>query len=70
MITDPVPVPSQDTPKPRRPRQSARPLSLLFNLSACGFLVLAVVRLAVLPTSWRSGRQVATSQITLRPRNA
>src|SRR5215472_16736127 len=33
-------------------------LSLLFNLSACGFLILAVVRLAVLPTSWRvAGRR-------------
>ena len=29
MITQPVPTLSQDTPKPRRSRQSARPLSLL-----------------------------------------
>src|SRR6266513_2983187 len=34
MITEPVPVPPQDTPKPRRSRQSARSLSL-FLPSGC-----------------------------------
>jgi hypothetical protein len=33
MITEPVPVPSQDTPRPRRSDQSARALRRIFRLS-------------------------------------